>query len=159
MGQSSDPYFPNNSAKLEVWGYDSRTQSLKKPSSYVDMMSYCDPIWISAYTYNALADRIVAVNSLAFFQEPKDEDDSNAEWLVLVAEPDGSWNFGTPVVLNEYPHGIEREVIFNDKNGKAIQIEQAEYFPYSHGEQGLVMVRRPNPDVKSIEIDGNILKL
>ena len=159
MGQSSDSNYPNSTAKLDAWGYDARNQTLKRPSSYVDMMSYCDPIWISSYTYNALFDRIVAVNSLASFQEPKNSEDANAQWLVLVAEPDGTWNFGTPLTLNEYPRGIEREVTLRNVHGKFIRTERAEFFPYSHGEGGLMLIRQPNFDVKFLEFEGNTLKL
>ncbi|GAC1351032.1 MAG: hypothetical protein NVSMB1_00200 [Polyangiales bacterium] len=43
------------------FGYDSITKSLTPPTAG-DVMGYCNPTWISDYTYNALFTRIASVN-------------------------------------------------------------------------------------------------
>ncbi len=57
-----DSQFPYEGGTLGVWGYDVRRRAYVRPSSF-DFMGYCTPDWVSDYTYGALWDRIVAVNS------------------------------------------------------------------------------------------------
>lgn len=43
----------HENAKIGAWGYDIVAGVLKSPT-YVDLMSYCDPAWISDYNYAAI---------------------------------------------------------------------------------------------------------
>ena len=45
-----DPYFPTANASIGIWGYDDRSGRLI-PASHKDLMSYCDPLWISDYSF------------------------------------------------------------------------------------------------------------
>ena len=47
-----DPKFPHENAKIGIWGYDVRNNSLLNPARYYDMMSYCNPQWISDYFFD-----------------------------------------------------------------------------------------------------------
>ena len=49
-----DPSYPYANATIGVWGYDFIAQQLKSPASYKDLMSYCNPTWVSDYTYEAI---------------------------------------------------------------------------------------------------------
>jgi hypothetical protein len=60
-GQPSDPGYPHSGAEIGVWGYDIVTGTLYRPADTLDMMSYCSPIWVSDYTYEALFQRIAAL--------------------------------------------------------------------------------------------------
>src|SRR5690606_32878513 len=44
--------YPNGS--IGAYGYDPATGELKRPSTHVDLMSYCSPEWISDYTFRAV---------------------------------------------------------------------------------------------------------
>ena len=46
-----DPNFPHDGAKIGNWGYDARRNVLLDPGQYRDMMSYCQPQWISDYFF------------------------------------------------------------------------------------------------------------
>lgn len=46
-----DPNFPYVNASIGVWGLDLPALSLKPPGTFKDLMSYCNPEWISDYTY------------------------------------------------------------------------------------------------------------
>jgi hypothetical protein len=51
-----DPAWPNSThagARIGSYGYDIVSGTLKPPTQF-DLMSYCDPSWISDYTYSAL---------------------------------------------------------------------------------------------------------
>ena len=53
-----DRYYPYGSGNIGAWGYDSRTGDLVPPDQ-PDLMSYCDPHWISDYQFtNALRYRL-----------------------------------------------------------------------------------------------------
>lgn len=60
-GQPSDPGYPHDGAEIGVWGYDIVNGVLLRPTDTLDMMSYCSPIWVSDYTYQALFQRIAAL--------------------------------------------------------------------------------------------------
>lgn len=57
-----DEDFPYPSASIGVFGFDIVKKKLLDPASYYrDMMSYCNPTWISDYTYRAIFDRMDTV--------------------------------------------------------------------------------------------------
>ena len=45
-----DPDYPNDQGIIGAWGYDFRDGTLVRPETY-DMMSYCDPRWISPFNF------------------------------------------------------------------------------------------------------------
>ena len=47
-----DPFFPQDDGKTGGWGYDFQRGALVSPESTYDLMSYCDPDWISDYSFN-----------------------------------------------------------------------------------------------------------
>jgi hypothetical protein len=49
-----DPNFPYPNGSIGVWGYDPFTPQMIDPNKYKDMMSYCDPKWISDYHYGKI---------------------------------------------------------------------------------------------------------
>ncbi len=50
-GTSGDANYPYAGGRIGTWGYDLANGSLKDPSQFYDLMSYCSPQWISDYTY------------------------------------------------------------------------------------------------------------
>lgn len=55
-----DQDYPYAGAMIGVWGYDPIGGVLKDPEAFTDLMSYCEPNWVSDYTYNAILERIAA---------------------------------------------------------------------------------------------------
>jgi len=55
-----DPSWPTGSgyaqADIAQWGWDNVANALREPSTYKDVMSYCDPQWISDYTLEGVLD-------------------------------------------------------------------------------------------------------
>jgi Metallo-peptidase family M12 len=49
-----DPQYPYADASIGTWGLDLPALSLKAPGTYKDLMSYCNPDWISDYNYVAV---------------------------------------------------------------------------------------------------------
>jgi hypothetical protein len=52
----ADPNYPYANGSIGQYGLDVSTGTLYSPSSMKDVMSYCDPKWISDYTYKKLFD-------------------------------------------------------------------------------------------------------
>lgn len=88
-----DASYPYSKAIVGVWGYDSRTQTLIDPNKYVDIMSYCSPVWISDYNYKALVTRVAAVNGVANVLTVHAE---MAKWLVALVDDRGP-RWGIPL--------------------------------------------------------------
>ncbi|MBX3246006.1 MAG: hypothetical protein KF901_02350 [Myxococcales bacterium] len=55
-----DPAFPHAGGAIGVWGFDFRNRTLIRPNT-ADFMGYCNPQWVSDYTYRAMRERVVAV--------------------------------------------------------------------------------------------------
>lgn len=49
-----DPNYPNADGSLDVYGLDPATMTLFPAATTFDLMSYCNPRWISEYNYSAL---------------------------------------------------------------------------------------------------------
>ena len=50
----ADTRYPYRGATLGVWGWDARDNTFFDPTMTTDFMGYCDPQWVSDYTYRAL---------------------------------------------------------------------------------------------------------
>ena len=51
-----DPFFPQDDGSIGSWGYDFRRSALVSSERTYDLMSYCDPAWISDYSFNMALD-------------------------------------------------------------------------------------------------------
>ncbi len=51
-----DPNYPYSGASIGVRGIDLTIPAIKDPASYTDIMGYCNPQWISDYTYTRILD-------------------------------------------------------------------------------------------------------
>ena len=64
--KDADPAFPQADASIGVWGYDFRGGGRLVDPSTRDIMSYCDPFWLSDYYFtNALRHRLEVEASVA----------------------------------------------------------------------------------------------
>ncbi len=48
--------YPYPGAAIGTWGWDESTGARFRPTAYTDVMSYCDPEWISDYSYRGILD-------------------------------------------------------------------------------------------------------
>jgi hypothetical protein len=60
-----DPNYPYKTGSVGVWGYDLNKKKLYDPMTFFDIQSYCNPVWISDYTYSAIFDWVTRVNASA----------------------------------------------------------------------------------------------
>ena len=126
--QQIDPTWPSSAgysdAKIGVWGYDILGKQWINPATqYRDIMSYCNPYWISDYTYMALSNRIQFVNKTAK-PHPKmargGAPVQTTAYRFVTINADGSTKWGRSVSLTETPSGDARTVSFVGANGAEI---------------------------------------
>ncbi len=153
-GVDGDPNYPHYGATLGVWGYHPGTGKLLPPDDYVDFMSYCDPQWVSDFTYKALFNRLKHVNGAKLVFPPELV---GRTWdRVRVLEGQATWL--DAVKLERPPVGTEKTVVVTSEGGtKAVT---GHYYAYNHLDGGVLFVLRPKakltPGIKAIDfsIDG-----
>ena len=67
---NTDPNYPYPGGLIGSWGYSLTFKSLRPPTMMRDFMSYCQPQWVSDYTYRGLFDRIKFVNNASLVPGP-----------------------------------------------------------------------------------------
>jgi len=50
--EGADPSYPHDNAKTGTWGYDIRNHAMRDPDRHRDLMSYCQPQWISDFYFD-----------------------------------------------------------------------------------------------------------
>src|SRR5262249_19276677 len=86
-GNNKDPQFPYADGGVGAWGYDLLNGKLFSPNDTKDIMGYCEPKWMSDYTYSALLERIQLVNGASYYVSPEA---SNQQYERARIEPDGT---------------------------------------------------------------------
>lgn len=147
-----DPNYPYAGASIGEWGYDLVHGELKAPSTFVDMMSYCEPTWISDYNFQNLFNRIATVNG-AFRWYVPDSPLARAFERIEV-RPDGSLQWQPPL-RNTGPLGGEPTSVTVQVAGQTRQVEGS-MFSYSHLPGGIVLFPQPEatPVTATLRING-----
>jgi len=50
----ADPAYPHAGGKIGAWGFDPVWITLKDPGRWVDLTGYCNPYWVSAYSWEGM---------------------------------------------------------------------------------------------------------
>ena len=138
-----DPRYPYPGAKIGQWGFDVMKSTFINPTSvYRDFMSYCTPIWISDYTFNALSKRI------AFVNKPHSERGAvgsavataptRFSWIHVGAN--GALKWGRTVTLDHAPEGEAIDVALHASNGAKLASVPGAFFAYDNLPGGYVLV-------------------
>lgn len=134
-----DPSFPHPGARLGVWGYSPSRNELVDPNQYVDFMSYCDPIWISDYTYKALFQRLKHVSASPLIHVPAELQNRTYD-RVKVLDHQAHWK--DSVTLGRPPVGRPISVAVTSAR-EGTRTMTASFFPYSDVSGGQLLVMRP----------------
>ena len=51
---TSDPSYPHAGGRIGVWGFDPVWLTVKNPSVWKDLTGYCNPYWVSDYSWEAM---------------------------------------------------------------------------------------------------------
>ncbi|MEO6951699.1 MAG: M66 family metalloprotease [Polyangia bacterium] len=147
MTPDPDPNYPYTLAELGSWGYNDATKTLLDPSGISrDMMSYCQNQWISDYTYQALYDRVRAVDNSPYRIEIP------ASWHTLLVARDGSVTRGTSFTARRPPIGTERAI--TRTMGGTTDTIVGHFYAYDHLAGGMLMIAESD-DLGSLSFGGH----
>ena len=150
MVQDPDPQYPYTLAELGSWGYDDAKKTLLDPTGISrDMMSYCENQWISDYTYQALYDRVRAVDQSPYRLEIP------ARWHTLLVGRDGSVTRGASFTSRRPPIGTQRAI--TRSLGGATDSIVGHYYEYDHLSGGTLMVAESD-DLGELSFGGHVVQ-
>ena len=127
-GTSGGPY-PYPEAKIGVWGYSLSARMLRDPDEYYDLMSYCDPSFISDYNFEQLFERIRYLN-LQFESSPS----RGARYTRVLVDRSGARALRGTIELDAAPGGHEEQRAGDGCSiaaGRDSATVPAYYFPFS----------------------------
>jgi len=146
-----DEQYPYDDGLLGIWAYDRRKKVLIAPDKTWDIMSYCDPVWFSDYTYRRVVDRVAHVNgqqhvarSLAVKQS----------FRVLMLSPDGKARWGHPYTGRVPARAPEAGTVF-DSQGNAVATIDVYRIPTNAGHAASVVIPSPQPGWFAVRVQGS----
>jgi len=145
---SVDPSYPYPNAAIGQWGYDLVSKALLSPTKYVDMMSYCQPIWISDYNFQLLFKRIRWVNGLGAQVLPPAGGEPVAYERISIG-PDGRLTWRDPMLLALPPSGAPIVITATQGTGQ-VQI-QGHFIAYGDLPGGLVLFPKPAQPITKVD--------
>lgn len=147
-GTSGGP-FPYADAQVGVWGYDAITKKLIAPDKAHDLMSYCDPPFMSDYNYRRLFERIRYLN-LQFALRAQ----TPVTYHRVLIDAAGNASLRGSSTFDQPPGGPEetRSVALLDEQGQPMSESEAYFFPFSEGRAGVWLI--PDSGVSAVRLDG-----
>jgi hypothetical protein len=146
-----DPSFPYVGGGIGVQGYNVVTKKLVAAAEGKDIMGYCQPEWISDYTYQALFDRMQFVNGAKgmanAFATPQ-------PFHIVSVAADGTLAWGAALTLRARPWGDEHPVEFQRADGSVLATGIAHYYAYDHLPGGYLLVPEPPTATTHVAILG-----
>lgn len=140
-----DPKYPYSGGSIGVLGYDPRTSEFLLPSKATDFMGYCDGRWTSDYTFDAIFQRLLAVQAL-----PTKLLAAPAPHRLLRVSSDGALKLGERVELRALPGGHDVPVRFVGRRGAASS--RGFFVSRAHGGGGVVLVPEPPSWASAVEV-------
>ena len=147
--QDADWYYPYSGGMIGSWGYDSDSGKMMNPSSYADFMGYCEPSWISDYTYKALHQRIRAVNGASDFAWSPE---TPRTWQMVFVDGEGQTKLGPVVEPERPPVGLSRMVNLRNARGQVVETVEGHFAPYDHLPGGVMLVPELAVDVVDVSL-------
>jgi hypothetical protein len=142
--------FPYPDGSLGTWGYDLITGALVGPE-VKDMMSYCDPIWISDYHFIRLFDRIRMVNAAAGADVKVPAALLDRTYEQVRVEMDGTASWQDPITLHMPPQGEPQTLTANTAAGM-VELT-GHFYPYSHIPGGVLVFPQTTPEAHQIAFE------
>ncbi len=154
--QGTDPAYPYAGASIGVWGYDLLTKELFSPDKLTDVMGYCNPVWISDFTYKALFDRIKFVNNASVIYPPELVDRTYQRARI---DGEGKLTWLPDTLIHTPPMGEPLTITVQSALGD--EAVTAQLYPYDHLPGGVLVWPRPSTVTTGITVPhaGKVTKL
>ncbi len=147
-----DRKFPDPRGGIRVWGYDIFQKTFIDPAKGKDMMGYCEPAWVSDYTYSALHERLLAVGSTAKAMSLRTG--ANTSYRMLTVDGDGAVLTSNLITLDRGPEGPGSSVEYlGEADGRHVVARGSAHFvPFDHLPGGIVVVPERAEAYRSLRI-------
>jgi hypothetical protein len=143
---SYDRDYPHNNGEIGAWSMDVARGVLKDPVQNKDIMGYCQPAWMSDYTYFHLYNRIYDLGVARAATEPA------AFYKRVTIDGDGRpVGWGEQTMSRGAPGGDEVRVQLTGAGGADLGIVTGYATPHSHLAGGVVLVPE-NTDVTDLRV-------
>jgi hypothetical protein len=151
-GVSGGP-FPYPEASIGSWGYSLGAGELRDPSEYKDMMSYCDPAFISDFNFEKLFERIRYLNLQ--FDRVVPQGVAPTRYVRLLVDRSNNISVTGHVTPSYAPGGEDdvQRVRLLDAHGALLQEADAYFFPFSEEPAGNWLV--PDVGAHAVQIEGH----
>jgi hypothetical protein len=149
-----DGRYPYSGGDTSTWGWDLRSNKLHPPSAK-DIMGYCEPAWISDYTYNALADRCEQVNATALWSTGEG---GETHWHGFVRYADGRMRDGGSDSVFLPGGELERAGVL-DAEGEVVAETHVVRVPLSHSDDELLYVANLEDEWETMVIGDETVSL
>ncbi len=148
-GTQGDGPFPYSGGSIGVWGYDIIDKTLKSPNTYADFMGYCDPTWVSDFTFDELFDRIRDVNGARSVERVEEL----PTFRTLLLTVDGGLEWSRDIRLPGLNgDAVPKTVELLDEAGDVIGTAEGRLSPFSHLSGGFLHVRDFGDDVAAVRV-------
>ncbi len=132
-----DARFPYPDGSIGSWGLYSG--DLRDPGVDLDVMGYCEPVWVSDYTFDRLFTRIAFVNGRVLKSAPAPAARSRRERVrTLTVRPDGTIGWGRERPGTVRPSGTPTNVELLDAGGRLLSVVSAPFARFDHLPGGFV---------------------
>jgi hypothetical protein len=156
----TDPAYPYPGGAIGISGYDAARGVLHGAEEAFDILGYCQPYWVSDYTYAAFDATIHLVESMVA-QSRHTPYPLGGRWLRAIERPDGSLRWLAPI---ERMAPIERAAPSGDQPTRTVHIETsrglhadaASWAPFDHVPGG-ILTFAARDDVQALVVDGERL--
>jgi hypothetical protein len=146
--QGVDGSYPYAGAKLGTWGYDSRKKKFYDPAATTDIMGYCDPKWVSDYTYKGLLSRSSMINVQALaITDPG----AIQRYRVLLVDADGP-RWSQPFTEPAEPFGTAEDADVLDLDGRLIERVTVYRTQIGDSHGATVLVPEPSSGWSSVKL-------
>lgn len=142
----ADEAYPNDEGLLDARSYNPTTESLQETDTTYDIMSYCTPYGVAAFTYDALAQRIAEVNELYSGKKRQRQAQYRSLWIMS----DGSARPGAVRTVVGEPGGERVELVAWGPGGRRLRLE-GWFSPFSHVEGGTLLY--PDPGFEPLRVE------
>jgi hypothetical protein len=147
-----DPQNPYSGGGIGVFGYNLNTKQLIPSSQGKDIMGYCQPEWVSDYTYQALFDRMQFVNGAKSMMGRQFVTPRTYRYVDVAA--DGTLTWGDTVTLRAMPSGELHDISWESADGAVQVTATGHYYRYDHVGGGYLLVPEGPQSASRVAIRG-----
>lgn len=117
----TDPTYPHDDGQIGVWGFGIRSFKLHSPTATRDIMTYCDPSWVSDWGWSKAYERVRTLTSWDYEGAPAGSSEPEGEVLIGLIMPNGEEKWWTTEGAREAEHFSSGQQLSFDYGGEVVE--------------------------------------